>query len=75
MAPGQYGTGATHEIPATRPNNVDGWGRVDLSFMSAPSPYAIWVDDHSAGLATSDGELRHTTARPLQVLDSASRCG
>src|SRR5207249_2850945 len=28
MAPGQYGAGATQEIPANRPNNVDGWGRV-----------------------------------------------
>src|SRR5262249_27982631 len=43
--------GTTQEIPATRPNNVEGWGRVDLSFMSAP-PYAIWVDDHAGGLAT-----------------------
>lgn len=30
MAPGQYGTGATQEIPAQRPNNVTGWGHVDL---------------------------------------------
>ncbi len=30
IAPGQYGTGATQEIPLTRPNNVAGWGRADL---------------------------------------------
>ncbi len=30
MAPGQYGTGATQEIPYTRPNNVQGYGHVDL---------------------------------------------
>lgn len=30
MAPGQYGTNATQEIPFTRPNNVAGWGHVNL---------------------------------------------
>jgi hypothetical protein len=30
MAPGQYGTGATQEIPDVRPNNVQGFGHVDL---------------------------------------------
>jgi len=30
MSPGQYGTGGTREIPAARPNNVAGWGRVNL---------------------------------------------
>src|SRR5262249_31458869 len=39
MAPGQYGAGATQEIPYSRPNNVAGWGRADLGFLTAPSPY------------------------------------
>lgn len=30
LAPGQYGTGAAREIPATYPNNVEGWGEVNL---------------------------------------------
>lgn len=30
MAPGQYGTGGTQEIPNTRPSNVQGWGHVDI---------------------------------------------
>jgi uncharacterized repeat protein (TIGR01451 family) len=72
MAPGQYGNGVAREIPATRPNNVDGWGRVDLSFMSAPLPYAIWVDDHTSGLATGQSATYTSTpSRALTVLDSA----
>ncbi|MCX7001844.1 MAG: S8 family serine peptidase, partial [bacterium] len=32
LTPGQYGYGATREIPpAPRPNNVEGWGQVDLA--------------------------------------------
>ncbi len=29
LAPGQYGTGQWREIPAARPNSVEGWGMVD----------------------------------------------
>ncbi len=72
MGPGQYGTGATREIPAARPNNVDGWGRVDLGFMSAPAPYTIWVDDHASGLATGQSATYSSApSRSLMVLDSA----
>ncbi|MDQ2995932.1 MAG: S8 family serine peptidase, partial [Chloroflexota bacterium] len=72
MAAGQYGNGAAREIPATHPNNVDGWGRADLGFMSAPSPYAIWVDDHTSGLATGQSAIYTSTpGRALTVLDSA----
>ncbi len=31
MAPGQYGTGSTQEIPYGRPNNVQGFGHVNLA--------------------------------------------
>ncbi len=37
MAPGQYGTGATQEIPTSRPNNVQGYGHVDLYNTLKPS--------------------------------------
>lgn len=30
LAPGQYGTGAFQEIPDAYPNNVEGWGQVNL---------------------------------------------
>jgi len=36
MAPGQYGTGPTQEMPA-RPNNVEGWGRTNLSYALNPT--------------------------------------
>ncbi|MFL5804080.1 MAG: S8 family serine peptidase [Roseiflexaceae bacterium] len=70
MAPGQYGAGMTQEIPDSRPNNVAGWGRADLGFLTAPAPYMLWVDDHTAGLATGDVvSYTHTSTRPLRVLD------
>jgi uncharacterized repeat protein (TIGR01451 family) len=72
MAPGQYGGGAKQEIPAARPNSVAGWGRVDLDFMGQPAPYGLWVDDHTAGVAT--GQLvsySNTITRPLEVFSSA----
>jgi hypothetical protein len=53
MSPGQYGSGGTQEIPAQRPNNVDGWGRVDLlSSLDPPAPAQIWLQDNTAGLST-----------------------
>jgi uncharacterized repeat protein (TIGR01451 family) len=71
MAPGQYGTGATREIPAARPNSVAGWGRADLGFIDAPAPYFLWVDDHTTGITTGQAvSYSHSAARPLQVLDS-----
>lgn len=37
VAPGQYGTGTTQEIPNTVPNNVIGWGRVDVEKTLFPA--------------------------------------
>jgi subtilisin family serine protease len=72
MAPGQYGTGATQEIPNERPNNVAGWGRADLGFLNTPPPYGFWVDDRTTGLATGQiVNYSHSDAQPLQVTDSA----
>ena len=72
IAPGQYGTGAAREIPAARPNSVDGWGRADLAFMSAAQPYTLWVDDHTQGIGTSqDVSYASSAARSLDVLDSS----
>jgi uncharacterized repeat protein (TIGR01451 family) len=72
MAPGQYGTGATQEIPFSRPNSMAGWGRADMAFLDAPAPYMLWVDDHTAGLATNQAvSYTHSIARPLEVLSSS----
>jgi uncharacterized repeat protein (TIGR01451 family) len=71
MGVGQYGVGATQEIPNVRPNSVAGWGRTDLGFIDAPLPYKLWVDDHTAGLSTGQVvEYTHTMTRPLEVLYS-----
>jgi subtilisin family serine protease len=37
LSPGQYGVGPYREIPGTRPNNVEGWGQVDLANTLLPS--------------------------------------
>jgi hypothetical protein len=53
MSPGQYGTGSSLEIPSRRPNNVTGWGRVDLrEALDPPAPRSIWLVDNTAGTAT-----------------------
>jgi hypothetical protein len=71
MAPGQYGPGAAQEIPFTQPNSVAGWGRADLSFITATPPYTLWLDDHTSGLSTGQNlTYSHTLARPLQVVTS-----
>lgn len=72
MAPGQYGEGDTQEIPFARPNNVAGWGRADLSFITASAPYQIWFDDHTTGLNTGQAvTYAHTAERPLDVIDNS----
>lgn len=69
MAPGQYGTGATQEIPYARPNSVAGWGRASLGFVSPPPHYLLWFDDHTTGISTGQSvTYNHTALRPLQVL-------
>jgi subtilisin family serine protease len=46
MTPGQYGTGATQEIQ-TRPDNAQGWGRVDIEESLFPaSPRTVRYHDN-----------------------------
>lgn len=65
MAPGQHGTGATREIPPSwdtghdLPNNVEGYGRVDLMHSLFPgsgwgdnASRKMWVHDVTSGLQT-----------------------
>jgi len=42
LTPGQYGVGPYREIPGTRPNNVEGWGQVDLA--NTLFPQADWTN-------------------------------
>ncbi len=61
MSPGQYGTGATREIPSLRPNNVTGWGRVDLvGSLNPPLPRQVWLLDNTSGLGSSGASLSYT---------------
>ena len=62
LAPGQYGGGGTQEIPSASPNNVSGFGRVNLSNalgLNANESLRFW--DHTAGLNVGD-TLTYTLA-------------
>lgn len=49
MAPGQYGTGDTKEIPSARPSNVQGWGHLDLySTLSPEEGITLMLYDDNA---------------------------
>jgi hypothetical protein len=59
ITPGQYGTGAAREIPESLPNNVEGFGRVDLTNALALNPgqrLAFW--DAAGGIATGSAIVR-----------------
>ena len=80
VSPGQYGTGATQEIPSLRPSNVSGWGRVDLmESLDPPDPRRIWLLDHSRGLYTGNSTVFSMTVgitetlTPDHGLDTSSR--
>ncbi len=72
VAPGQYGTGASQEIPNQRPNNVIGWGRVDIEDSLFPaSPRTTLYEDETAGLNTGEAHTYVYTvtdsSEPLRV--------
>lgn len=56
ISPGQYGTGGYQEIPDSPvPNNVEGWGRLNLENSVFPtSPYDILYYDGQNPLDTDD---------------------
>ncbi len=58
IAPGQYGAGDTQEIPnGPGPNNVSGWGRVNVGNMVfPPSPKAVMYIDEGDSPFLSTGE-------------------
>jgi len=58
LNPGQYGSGSTREISTNRPNNVEGWGRVDLAYSIMPtSPRVIEYVDNTTGLSTGGSAI------------------
>lgn len=71
MSPGQYGSGEFREIPSQRPNNVTGFGRLNLiESLNPPSPRQIVLNDNATGVATG-GTATYTytvgAGAPLRV--------
>ena len=72
LYPGQYGTGAFLEQPTTRPNSVEGWGRIDLAYAIAPNAQrTMQFVDNTTGLSTN-GSVAYTypvigNASPMRV--------
>ncbi len=66
ISPGQYGTGATQEIPdPPRPNNVEGWGIVDLgSTVFSSAPLDFYYFDVSEGAYTGSVQDYAVTLSP-----------
>jgi len=56
ISPGQYGIGVTQEIPdPPRPNNVEGWGRVNVENSIFPTaPRVLQYLDETSSLSTGD---------------------
>ncbi len=73
ISPGQYGTGSTQEIPNSPvPNNVEGWGRLNLENMVYPkSPACILYYDEKKALQTGESGDHHVTVTnaslPLKI--------
>jgi Subtilase family len=75
ITPGQYGTGSYREIPNPPvPNNVEGWGRLDLGNGVYPSsPFEILYFDVKGQGSLSTGEFDEYTvtvddpSKPLKV--------
>jgi len=63
ISPGQYGTGSTQEIlDPPRPNNVQGWGRLDLETSIFPAaPKTLRHVDETTGLNTSENHIYNFT--------------
>ena len=53
LYPGQYGTGATQELPTKRPNVHEGYGRVDMDQATALKAGTQVIDDKT-GVGTSE---------------------
>lgn len=71
LSPGQYGTGEQQEIPNAWPNNVQGWGRADISrSLGLDSGNAPWLVEDTTGLETGQVEtytVPVTAGQPFRV--------
>jgi subtilisin family serine protease len=73
ISPGQYGTGSDQEIPdPPRPNNVEGWGRVNVENAIFPTaPRELIYDDQVAGPSTGEESVYNiqvtNSSEPLNI--------
>jgi hypothetical protein len=56
LAPGQYGTNATQEIPWVTPNPVEGWGQVNVEDSLFPAGNHAWTFIDEAEGLTDPGD-------------------
>lgn len=61
MYPGQYGTGPTQEFPTPRPNNHEGYGRVDMDKLTSLGRETVVVDE-KAGVGLNEEKTFSLTA-------------
>ena len=74
LTPGQYGVGQYREIPAARPNSVEGWGQVDLANTLYPASGMtnLYYDVTAPAEAMNTGArqtylFNHTDANPVNI--------
>ena len=69
LYPGQYGTGEFLEIPKEYPNNVEGWGMVDLeNSIANPDGVAVWNGEVIQDHARLTYHVRAPGGKPLVIL-------
>ncbi|MCL5257268.1 MAG: S8 family serine peptidase [Chloroflexi bacterium] len=65
LSPGQYGTGSTQEMGPS-PNNVEGWGLLNLKKVLGAGPSKLAFADNKTGLATGG-----TTSYSVQITNTS----
>lgn len=69
LTPGQYGTGATREIPASYPNNVEGWGQANVGNAVANTKGVVVYDGRIIGhRETQTFKVRATSGSALAIV-------
>ncbi len=63
LFPGQYGTGPKQELPKKRPNVHEGYGRVDMSAVTALQAETILVDEKQGVAAKEERAVSLTLAK------------
>lgn len=71
LAPGQYGTNATQEIPFASPNMVEGWGQIDIEGAVYPDGRLVRLFDGVAPGQDETNTLVVTVAEAGRTLDVA----